>query len=63
MAFQHTYQIINMIFAMNIFGKKNNIKKNQNKIDNILEKISKSGYSSLNKNEKEILFKASKRNK
>ena len=60
---KNLYQIINMIFAMNIFGKKNNIKKNQNKIDNILEKISKSGYSSLNKNEKEILFKASKRNK
>ena len=60
---KNLYQIINMIFAMNIFGKKNNIKKNRNKIDNILEKISKSGYSSLNKNEKEILFKASKRNK
>lgn len=60
---KNLYQIINMIFAMNIFGKKNNIKKNQNKIDNILEKISKSGYSSLNKNEKEILFNASKRNK
>ena len=59
---KNLYQIINMIFAMNIV-KKNNIKKNQNKIDNILEKISKSGYSSLNKNEKEILFKASKRNK
>jgi len=60
---KNLYQIINKIFAMNIFGKKNNIKKNQNKIDNILEKISKSGYSSLNKNEKEILFNASKRNK
>lgn len=32
----------------------------QRKIDDILDKISKSGYDSLNKEEKEILFKASK---
>ncbi|MDZ7740871.1 MAG: rhomboid family intramembrane serine protease [Bacteroidota bacterium] len=34
-------------------------KKNQDRIDDILEKISKSGYDSLSKEEKEILFKAS----
>ena len=32
---------------------------NQKKIDNILDKISKSGYESLSKNEKEFLFKNS----
>lgn len=32
----------------------------QRRIDEILDKISKSGYDSLNKEEKEILFKASK---
>ena len=35
-------------------------KKNQELIDTILDKISKSGYDSLSKEEKEILFKASK---
>jgi membrane associated rhomboid family serine protease len=38
-----------------------NKKKEQEYIDNILDKISKSGYESLTKNEKEILFKASKK--
>ena len=33
----------------------------QAKIDNILDKISKSGYESLTKEEKDILFKASKK--
>jgi membrane associated rhomboid family serine protease len=33
----------------------------QDTIDKILDKISKSGYDSLNKNEKEALFKASKK--
>jgi len=33
--------------------------KNQDEIDKILEKISKSGYESLSKEEKELLFKAS----
>ena len=37
-------------------------KRNQN-IDVILEKISKSGYSSLTKEEKEFLFKMSDKNK
>ena len=31
----------------------------QQKIDNILERISKSGYSSLTKEEKELLFRSS----
>jgi hypothetical protein len=39
----------------------NTIKKqNQEVIDGILDKISKSGYESLSKEEKDILFKASK---
>jgi hypothetical protein len=32
----------------------------QRRVDEILDKISKSGYDSLTKEEKEILFKASK---
>ena len=35
-------------------------KNNQKIIDSILDKISKSGYDSLTKKEKEILFKNSK---
>ena len=35
--------------------------RTQAKIDNILDKISKSGYESLTKEEKDILFKASKK--
>lgn len=35
-------------------------KKNQENLNKILEKISKSGYDSLSKEEKEILFKSSK---
>ena len=42
-----------------IYNQKRN-KKNK-EIDIILEKISKSGYKSLNKKEKEILFKSSKK--
>ena len=33
----------------------------QNEINRILDKISKSGYDSLNEKEKETLFKASKK--
>ena len=36
-------------------------KKSQEQIDEILDKISKSGYSSLTKEEKELLFKTSKK--
>jgi membrane associated rhomboid family serine protease len=35
--------------------------ENQQKIDNILDKIAKSGYSTLSKEEKEFLFKSSKK--
>jgi membrane associated rhomboid family serine protease len=38
-----------------------NKKKEQEYIDSILDKISKSGYESLTKNEKDVLFKASKK--
>lgn len=41
-------------------GNSVNIKVSQHEIDLILDKISKSGYESLSKREKEILFKASK---
>ena len=40
-----------------------NKKMEQQTIDKILDKISKSGYESLSKTEKEILFKASGKNK
>jgi len=39
---------------------RNNKSEKQKKINSILEKISKSGYDSLSKSEKEILFKESK---
>ncbi len=42
-----------------IYNQKQN--KKNNEIDIILEKISKSGYKSLNKKEKEMLFKSSKK--
>ena len=38
-------------------------KRNQEIIDAILDKISKSGYESLSKQEKELLFKSSNKNK
>ncbi len=41
---------------------KDNIAPNQELIDQILDKISKSGYHNLSKREKEILFKASEKN-
>jgi len=39
-----------------------NKKSNQEKVDKILEKISKGGYDCLTKDEKEFLFKSSKKN-
>ena len=42
--------------------KKDNIEPNQEVIDQILDKISKSGYNNLSKQEKQILFKASNSN-
>lgn len=44
----------------NNFESQNDYKSNQQKIDEILDKISKSGYESLSKHEKELLFKMSK---
>ena len=43
---------------------RNDMSKNeqQRKIDDILDKISKSGYESLSKQEKDFLFKAGKEN-
>ncbi len=41
-------------------SKQSTRKAKQSEIDTILDKISRSGYDSLNKTEKEILFKASK---
>jgi membrane associated rhomboid family serine protease len=55
-------------YLINIFTpikSRKNIKKNktnsQKEIDLVLEKISKSGYNSLNKEEKDLLFKSSKK--
>lgn len=42
--------------------KSSNKKNNQKTIDGILDKISKSGYESLTKNEKDLLFKNSDKN-
>ena len=41
--------------------KKTKSKKDVNEVDVVLEKISKSGYNSLNDKEKELLFKSSKK--
>jgi membrane associated rhomboid family serine protease len=41
-------------------GKKSSSKPRQEEIDRVLDKISISGYDSLNKDEREILFRASK---
>jgi hypothetical protein len=42
--------------------RNSNSKPRQEEIDRILDKISQTGYGSLNKQEKEILFRASKDN-
>jgi len=48
------------LFSNSFFNKKTKKrKKNQKNIDIVLEKISKSGYNSLSKSDKELLFKAS----
>ena len=49
--------IINLINNFKPKPKEN--RDNQKKIDNILDKISKSGYESLSKSEKDFLFKNS----
>jgi len=55
-------------YLINIFtslkpksSEKENKNNNQKEIDIVLEKISKSGYDSLNTDEKDLLFKASKK--
>ena len=61
--FQFNRTKINMVYK-NKSGKKstgqndNNSETNQKKIDEILDKISSSGYESLSKKEKDFLFKA-----
>ena len=61
---KNLFKLINIISLNNIYVRKSKRKENhQAKIDSILEKISKSGYSSLNKKEKAMLFNASKENK
>ena len=46
----------------NNFSKPKEKMSNQKKIDGILDKISKSGYESLSKEEKDFLFKNSDKN-
>ena len=54
--------LINIFTSLNTNKSvKENKKNNQKAIDIVLEKISKSGYNSLNKDEKDLLFKASKK--
>jgi hypothetical protein len=42
------------------YSKNSSIRPKEEEIDSILDKISQSGYASLTKKEKEILFNASK---
>ncbi len=53
---------IKMVYKRSASGKSDSLGgvPRQEQIDSILDKISRSGYSSLSKEEKEILFKASK---
>lgn len=53
---------IKMVYKRSASGKSDSFGSvpRQEQIDSILDKISRSGYSSLSKDEKEILFKASK---
>ena len=54
-------------YSKGMTGKKESAKKiedkQQQKLDAILDKISKSGYDSLSKEEKEFLFKTSRSEK
>ena len=60
-SFKSPYNIITDYLDKFSF-KSNNKKNNQKTIDEILDKISKSGYESLTKNEKDLLFKNSDKN-
>tara|TARA_B100001027_G_scaffold167959_1_gene119711 strand:- start:3038 stop:3838 length:801 start_codon:yes stop_codon:yes gene_type:complete len=62
--FNKTNSALNILLnSLNKFKMKSNHKiDNQNEIDKILDKISRSGYESLSKKEKEFLFKNSNKN-
>jgi hypothetical protein len=60
-SFKSPYNIITDYLDKFSF-KSSNKKNNQKTIDEILDKISKSGYESLTKNEKDLLFKNSDKN-
>lgn len=53
-------KVANMKVVSRNSGKKHMTKPRQEDVDRVLDKISISGYDSLNKEEKEILFRASK---
>ena len=53
--------IINDLMSIFKKSKQKRDNKKNNDVDVVLEKISKSGYESLNKKEKELLFKSSKK--
>ncbi len=52
----------NLKVAVKNSDRNSNSKPRQDEIDRILDKISQTGYESLNKQEKEVLFRASKDN-
>ena len=54
-----THHFYFLILINNFKSKPKENRDNQKKIDNILDKISKSGYESLSKSEKDFLFKNS----
>ena len=53
--------IINDLMSIFKKSKQKRDNKKNNDVDLVLEKISKSGYESLNEKEKELLFKSSKK--
>lgn len=55
------YQDVSDAKIYDITDHQNEQKKNQEQIDDILDKISKNGYQSLSEDEKKILFEASKK--
>lgn len=63
--FNNSHTLFSFRLLINYFNKISNSRvkdDNQKKIDSILDKISKSGYESLTKIEKEFLFKNSNKN-
>ena len=55
------YSIFNDLMSIFKKSKQKRDNKKNNDVDVVLEKISKSGYESLNEKEKELLFKSSKK--